>query len=133
MKTQLAILSATLILGGSLIVTGCNRTTVQGPGNTALTVEAPAAPVVVKRGNMQTVEVSIVREGFSDPVKVDLTDLPRGVTARQPARSIETNKATFILDASDKADLVANHRAKVTAVGPDGATATQYVSIVVTE
>lgn len=133
MKTPIAILISSSVIWVASLNAGCQQTTVRGQGEKSLTIQSAVLPVVIKRTEMQTIQVSVLRQGFSDSVKVDLTQLPAGVSVQNGSMDVQTDKATFILTASDKADLVANHKAMITAIGPGGIQAKQYVSVTVVE
>ncbi|MEX2213808.1 MAG: hypothetical protein WD768_06760 [Phycisphaeraceae bacterium] len=133
MKIQYAMTICLCLTFATLFTAGCKDTTVRGTSGISLTIQPPQTAVVIKRGEMQSLEVALVRSGFSDAVKVDLIQLPAGVTAQKASLNVETDKATYILTANPAADLVANHQAKLIATGPGGMKATQYVTITVTE
>ncbi|GEM_PF-2064656 len=126
-------LSVLLCLTGiSVFLVGCNRSAARSNAH-GQSVTAPSANIVIRRSGMQTFEVMVDRKDHREAVKMELTHLPAGVRAKTPSMKVETDKATFVLDAAPDAALVTNHQAKLLTTGPDGATTTQYVSITVTE
>jgi hypothetical protein len=110
-----------ITLVGALAVglAGCNQhDTGTGPGGKELTVKAPN-PVSVTQGKSQTFEVGITRKGFTDPVTLDFSDLPEGVTVEESDKTIGKDKTTgtFTLKAKDNAPENGGHKAKVRASG----------------
>jgi len=104
-----------------VLMVGCQRTTVEGPGGKKLTLTKPSDQTL-KRGDMHQVKVSISRTGFTDEVGVQLENLPAGVVVENKDHKIGSNEssATFNVKAEDNAGLVANQEVRVTVTGPDG-------------
>src|SRR5262245_63158177 len=77
-------LAATLTVGSS----GCKKgeqKTAEGEGGKKLTLEGPPE-TNVKVGDTTKVTVKITREKFTEPVEIEIADLPAGVTA-DPAKA----------------------------------------------
>lgn len=120
------------LVASSLLLVGCEKTTVEGPNATKLTLVKPADSTV-QRGSTEKVAIVVKRTNFSDPVVVNFTDLPRGVSVTDDGGKIDGGERTFVLTADQNADLVSNHAAKVSASGPSGMTATEVFHITVKE
>jgi len=109
---------------------GCEKTTVEGPAGKKLTLVKPMDSKIV-RGSTEKVSVVVTRQNFDAPVMVSFRDLPKGIKVAEGANEIEGNERTFVLTASDDADLVKDHTAMVTVTGPDGMSATEQFKITV--
>ncbi len=129
---------AGMALACLLVVAGCEpagdeQTTVEGEGGKKLTLVSPG-DVTVARGGTAEVSIGIGRTKLKDKVSVEFTDLPGGVSVVNSDKNIVGDEATFRLQASDSADLVANHQAKVTARADESdLAATQMFRITVQE
>jgi hypothetical protein len=119
---------ACLMLG----VAGCERVTVEGPGNKKLTLTKPSDQTI-KQGETDSIKVNISREKFRDAVAVRFDSLPAGVEIQDKDKKIgaEDSSATFTIKAAPDAKLVENQEAKVTVEGPDGMKATETFKITV--
>jgi hypothetical protein len=98
-------------------VIGCGETgKVKGTGGKELKVTAPSN-TTIKQGDSKEVSVTIKRTGFEDPVDVEISDLPRGVTADATKKTAEkgSNSVKFTLKADDDANPEDGHKAKVSA------------------
>ena len=115
-----------------LLAAGCEKTTVEGPNSTKLTLVKPADSTV-QRGSTDKVAIVVKRTNFSEPITVSFSDLPDGVSVTDDGGKIEGNERTFVLRADENADLVSDHAAKVSATGPAGITATEVFHITVKE
>jgi hypothetical protein len=115
-----------------LVFSGCEKSTVEGTGGKELTLTKPSS-VSVQRGETDKVNISISRKNFTGPVRIKFNNLPAGMEVVDANREIGGDDATFVLQASDKADLVENHNATVTVEGPEGMRATQPLVITVKE
>lgn len=111
---------------------GCHSTTVSGPAGESLTATTPRS-MVIRRGESAPLLVGIQQERRTGPVSVAIDNLPRGVASDVTSQRVETTSATFILSASNSADLVASQAVKVTVASADGRSATQYVDLTVRE
>jgi hypothetical protein len=120
------------LLTTAILITGCQKATVQGPGGKSLTLLTPKT-LTIGRGETRTLEVGIERRQTTAPVTVSLSLLPDGVTARQASKTVETDAATFVLQASRQAALVRNQAAAVTIEGPDGMRGTEHIRMTVTK
>lgn len=109
-------------------VLGCERTTVEGPGNQKLTLHKPANQTI-ERGASNAVKIEIDRGNFSDAVTVEFGQLPMGVriTDQEKEKKVlpDSKAVTFTLYAEPTADLVKNHRVTVTAKGSQDLQATE--------
>jgi len=105
------VLSAFLITGSM----GCSKggSSPTGPGGSKLSVKAPGN-TSINQGESADVEVSITREKMSDPVTVEFTDLPKGVTVEgEKTIGKDHDKGKFPLKAAADAPPVDNHTVKV--------------------
>lgn len=109
---------------------GCQESTVRGPEGKAMTISLPG-PITLQRGQNYPLTMGIERKGFSGPVTVSIAQLPNGVAVQEKTQTVETDKAVFMLTASDTAEIVGNQQVKVKASGPTGITTTQYLSLTV--
>lgn len=122
-----ALLSLTF---ATFAIAGCEKTTVEGPNAKSLTLKQPSG-TTIQRGNTAKVDVLVTRSNFSGPVTAEFNNLPSGVSLVDAGGKIEGSERTFVLKASPNADMVANHKAKVSIHGPDGMTATEEFEITV--
>jgi hypothetical protein len=114
------------------LVTGCQKTTVEGSSGKKLTLVKPTDSTV-KRGSTEKVSIAVTRQNFSGAVTVKFGDLPKGITVADGGNEIEGNERTFVLSAADNADQVSNHTATVTVTGPEGMSATEQFNITIQE
>jgi hypothetical protein len=117
MKWLTFVAVAGLVFG----LAGCGETgKVKGPGGKELTVTAPA-PVTIKQGDTADVTVSARRTKFDDPVDVEVSDLPKGVSADATKKTIEKGATSvkFTLTAANDANPEDGHKAKVIAKALD--------------
>jgi uncharacterized membrane protein len=120
MKWLSAIASFSLMVMLTVSSSGCKKgeqKSVEGPKGEKLTLTAPP-DTDIKVGNTAKVTVKIAREKFTDPVDIEITDLPAGVTA-DPAKTTigkDNTSADITLKAANdaKAD---SKEAKVKASG----------------
>ncbi len=116
-----------------LVALGCEQTSVEGPTGKKLTLLQPTSQSL-KRGETNTISITVTRSNFADAVSVKFSDLPKGTTVVESKKiDADKNIGTYTLHSAPDADLVANHVAKVTVEGPDGMTATETFKITVTE
>jgi len=112
------LLSVALLSSG----VGCNKDkkTVEGKEGKKLTLTAPA-DTSVKQGDTAKIKVSITREKFNDPVKLEFKDLPAGVSIMENDITIskDASSAEFNLKATSDAKLIDAHKVTVTASGAD--------------
>ena len=87
----------------------------------------PVSDVTVDAGKTAKVTVKIDRKDFNEPVKIELSDLPKDVKADDMTKTIDKDdkEATFTLTAGDKADAVKT-TAKVTASAKDMKTSKEF-------
>lgn len=130
MKFVLVLASVAALLLAKM--EGCEKSTVRGPAGKQLTLAVPES-FSIQRGAIEPLQIGLKRENFAAAVRVSLSKLPKGVSARQDSQTVETNAATFVLEASKDADLVTKQAVTVTAVGPDGMTVTENVELTVKE
>ena len=112
--TVALVLSAFLITGSM----GCSKgTTTTGKGGEKLTVKAPGNTNVTQ-GENADVEVKLTREKFAEPVTVEFSDLPKGVTVEgEKTIGKDHDKGKFVLKAAADAPAVDNHTVKVSGKG----------------
>jgi hypothetical protein len=123
-----ALLVIPILVFALMAVAGCERVTVEGSGGRSLSLTMPANVDIV-RGRTETVEVYITRKNTTAPVTVSISQLPSGVTVRQPSRTVETDSVAFILEANNDATLVKNQAVAVTIEGPDGMRGTDHFNL----
>ncbi len=111
---------------------GIDQTTVRGHEGERLTLVKPGA-VMLERGDAETVKIRLRRDDVPGDVGVSIDNLPGGVEAVDAPRSTRDDSVNIVLKASDRADLVRNHQAYVTAEAPDGMRATESIEINVRE
>jgi hypothetical protein len=116
----------------ALFVAGCGQTTIDGPGGKKLTLKTPWS-VDIERGGTAQIDVGIERTKTDEPVTVSIGQLPRGVSARQTTKTVETDSVVFILEADSDAALVSNHAVAITLQGPEGMKGTRHVRLSVGE
>lgn len=126
MTRRLMLCMGVLLLGSS----ACKESTVQGPADKKLTIVKPS-DTSVTRGDTAKVALTVKREHFSDPVTIEFSRLPKGVSIVDDGSKVEGSERTFVMKAADDADLVSNHVATVSARGPDGMTTTVEFEITV--
>jgi hypothetical protein len=105
---------ASLSLLCLLPLTACESTNTRGPGATELTITTPPSLIVTRGGLPQQQQFAVNRIGFSNPVKLTISDLPPGVTANPMELTVEAGAGTVSFMAASDAPIVANHKAKVT-------------------
>jgi hypothetical protein len=100
---------------------GCSgkdkKSVVKGEGGEVLTLTAPSN-TSIKQGASEEITVTIKREKFDDPVAIEFSGLPDGVTMEGGLKHIigkEDTKGTYKLTAADTADVKADQEVKVTA------------------
>ncbi len=112
----------TLVAVAALVgLVGCGETgKVKGPGGKELKLTAPAN-TTIKQGESKDVTATIKRTKFDDPVTVELSDLPSGVTADETKKTLEKGQTTakFTLKAAADANPEEGHKVKVTARAAD--------------
>jgi hypothetical protein len=113
--------------GGDGIVAD-NETTVRGESDRSLTVSRPH-DVTLQRGKANSMRVRFDRHNFDGPVTISVANLPAGVEAVDVPRQSQGDDDTIVLQASDRADLVENHQARISLTGPDGMQATETFEV----
>ena len=95
---------AAFVAVGLFAVTGCQKTTSEGPGGKTLSVDKPS-DVTIKAGDKKDVKISIKRNGFKEPVSVTFEDLPKGVTLVDEGKKIgaDETSGTFRFNADPDA------------------------------
>ena len=127
-----ALMMCVILIGGLVVLAGCQTGTVRGPGGQVLTVETPRM-VTIQRGQTETLKIGIERKHFTGAVTVSIAQLPAGVTVDEPSKKVETDAATFVFKAANDAALVRNHAMQVSAGGPEGMAVTKHVKLTVKE
>ena len=132
MKWLSAIASFAVMVMLTVSSSGCKKgeqKSAEGEGGKKLTVTAPPE-TDVKAGDTAKVTVKIAREKFDDPVDIEITDLPAGVTADPAKTKIEKGKTSA--DITLKADKEAKAASKVAKVKASGGGLSQDVTFQVT-
>lgn len=130
-KTSLLIVLCALAFAGAACT---KKSTVEGSGGKKLTLVAPMNQTV-KQGDTNKVDFAIVRTNFDDPVEIEISNLPSGVTVAQgnrvtiPSGKLRVDGITLV--ASSDATLVRDHQVSVTAKGPEGIAVTEYFKVTV--
>jgi len=116
MKWLSLVVMCGLVVG--LVGCGQSSTTVQGSGDKKLTLSAPKS-VTVETGGKAELKLTVKREKFDDPVTIEITDLPKGVTVQETDLKFDkgTTEKTFTLKAADDAAGEEGHKARVSASG----------------
>jgi hypothetical protein len=101
---------------------GCSgkKTEVKGEGGEKLVLTAPGN-TSLSQGTSEEITVTIKREKFDDPVAIEFSDLPDGVTMDGGLKHTIAKgdtKGTYRLTATDTADVKAGQEIKVTASVP---------------
>jgi hypothetical protein len=124
----MAVLSLVL-----MFIVGCDRkATVEGQQGKKLTLTKPSS-VSIKQGEVADVKISIGRGTIKEPIVVTFEQLPQGVTVVDADKKIVGEEGTYVLKADNSAVLVSDHKAQVTAKGPDGLAVSQPLEINVKE
>jgi hypothetical protein len=112
---KLSVLVAVVLM----VTSGCNKASmeVQGEGGKALGLTVSPKAIGLTQGQKAQVTVQVKRTNFDDPVKLDFSQLPKGVTIVEDTRTIDkgSTQATFTLKAEEKAPAESGHVAKVAA------------------
>lgn len=116
------------------LAAGCQSTTAKGPGPVSLTIMKPADQSL-RPGEINTVSIVVVREGFRSDVQVVFSDLPDGVKVLESQRRFTGNDImlSYTLHAANDAPQVQRAPVTVTARGPDGLTASETFHVTVME
>lgn len=108
-----------LLVGVALIaLVGCGKTSeVTGPGGKKLKITGPAGTTGITQGETEKITVSVAREDFKGPIKVEVMDLPSGVSVVESEMTIPDGKndITLTLKAEPDAAAKQGHVAKVKA------------------
>lgn len=132
MKHTTILIGIALLAGAVVFPAACQKKTLEGPGGKQIVAYTPR-DMEIHRGSRKILEVQLVRRNTRREVKVSISQLPEGVTAVHPTQSVETDSVSFILQASDEAALVTDHKVAITIEGPDEMQGTEYVSLTVLE
>jgi hypothetical protein len=103
---------------------------VQGTGGRSLGLASPPE-LVLRRGESRALRLDVERVNFRDPVRVSVSQLPRGVQVDDASRNVDATSTTFVLRASQDATLVHNHFVVVSVEGPDSMRASDNVRLTV--
>jgi hypothetical protein len=114
-----ALVCAAAVAALVVAVNGCQRKTAENTAGQKITLSAPGN-VDIKRGGTAEVKVSISRTNYNEPVKVEITNLPTGVSVETKDMTIakDQSSGTFTLKARDDAELVTKE-ATATVTGGD--------------
>lgn len=119
------------VLALLLVALGCEKTTVQGTNGKKLTLLQPTSQTM-KRGETNSISITVTRSNFGDAVGVKFANLPKGVHVIEDKKiGADQNIGTYTLHSAPDADLVTNHVARVTVEGPEGMTATETFEITI--
>ncbi len=133
MKQRTILIALALLAGAIMLPAACQKKTLEGPGGKQIVAYTPR-DVEIQRGTRnKTLEVQLVRRNTRREVKVSISQLPEGITVANPTQSVETDSVAFILEASDEAALVTDHKVVITIEGPDEMQGTEYVNLTVLE
>jgi len=133
MKQLVAI--AVAVTGLAFLVSGCTQGTGKSKGgDKQLTVKAKESHSV-KRGDKESIDVTVNRDGFDDDVTIAIENLPEGVTLQDTNMKIAKGEksATFTLKAANDAKAVTDHPVKITGKSGDIKTAEATVKLTVKE
>lgn len=126
--TRLALAALVLVLAA-----GCEKTTSTDAKGRKLTLLKPMDQAL-KRGELNKVNITIGREGFSAPVEIRFENLPRGLqVVEKSSIAGDRNMQAYTLHADNDAALVANQEVRVVAEGPEGLTASETFKVTVKE
>jgi hypothetical protein len=116
------------------LVAGCSSTSAGNERGQKMTLVSPADQTL-KRGEVNRVAVTVLRENLIDNVKVSFEDLPDGVNVIEKDREMNHDDLVVIytLHAENDADLVKNHEVKVRAEAPDGLAVTESFTVSVVD
>jgi len=90
-----------------------------GEGGKVLEVTTPEA-LTIKQGEKKQVKVKISREKFDDPVDIDISNPPEGVTLTPSKPKVDkgVTEVTITVEASEKAPAKKGHKAMVSGSAP---------------
>lgn len=103
-----------MILAAGAISCDRESGTVEGKGDTALTLTVPD-DFSIQRGQMQKMDITIEREDLEGEVSIEFSDLPDGVEVIDADKKIVGDEGIYTLKASDDAALVSGHEVMITA------------------
>jgi hypothetical protein len=132
MKWLSAIASFSVMVMLTVSSSGCKKgeqKTAEGEGGKKLTVQAPA-DTEIEGGKDIKVTVKITREKFTDPVDIEISDLPAGVTADPAKKTIGKDDSSA--DITLKVDEKAKADTKLAKVKASGGGLSQDVTFKVT-
>jgi hypothetical protein len=114
----IALLSLAGCKGDQPKSTGGTITSMPMPGTKVLTL-LPSAEATVEVGGTSSLIIAIKREGFDDPVAIDIVGLPEGVAIVETDKTItkDADKKTFTLKAESTAKKVKGVVLTITAKG----------------
>jgi hypothetical protein len=106
------------LLGGVGCTNKGEKKSAEGEGGKKLSVQSPG-DTSVKPGETATINVSITREKFNDPVELKFAGLPDGVSIMETDMTIskDASSAKLTLKADADAKPVSDHKVIVTARG----------------
>ena len=89
-----------------------------GEGGKVLKVTTPES-LTIKQGEKKQVKVKISRDKFDDPVDIDISNLPEGVTISGGKPKVEkgATEVTLTVEATEKAPTKKGHKAMVSGTG----------------
>ncbi len=126
--------SALPLVGLSLALVACSpgdsKVTVVGPQPPQPKIAITTSPVVIPRGGVDTVRISITRTDYTSVVGVTFSGLPNGVTA--PSISTTSTNAFRIPVRADTNATLGTVTAIITASGTEVQAVTAQLSVTVT-
>jgi len=103
-----------------IVSTGCSDKKAKGTaeGGKELEVTAPET-LKIKQGETRQVTVKISRKNFNEPVDIDISGLPEGVTIEgaKPKIDKDATSVTLSIKAAEKAPVVKDHKAMISGSG----------------
>jgi hypothetical protein len=112
----LAVAVAVLVLAAGCGTNPTKTNTVKGEGGKELSLTPPMG-TSIKQGETKSVTVKVDRKNLDEPITVEISDLPEGVTAKETTKKLEKGEKeiTFTLEAKPDAKLEKGHKVKVKA------------------
>jgi len=134
-RPQIGALALVGLLVAMIGSTGCNnKGTTEGKGGEKLTLSVPKDVTLTKGGEAKSVDVSISRTKFNEPVTIEFKNLPPGVKIAETDMVIpkDKDKTTFNLKADDTAAEKTDHVVTITATAGGAEKLTQEQTMKVT-
>lgn len=128
MKNMIALPLVLATLAGA----GCASTTAEGTGERRITIARPMDQTL-RRGEINKVAVTILRQGFRSDITIRFDGLPSGVKVLETDRRFTEDDiiVSYTLHAANDAPSVKEAPVTVTAEGPDGLAASEIFHVTV--